>query len=110
VSENIGEYNRFGTVEQRGAERDALNQPIDDWTPLLDAWAKIRSPSGMSTLKAGNDIDTPINRYSIHLIGYRPAVRPGMRYVSNGVAYRIKQVRPDHANREYTDLVCESND
>lgn len=110
MSENIGEYNRKVAIQRNVGAKDSLNQPIDAWTQtVFDGWAKIRGQSGMSIIKAGNDVDTPIERVSIRVLRYLvDVVQVGDRVVMGTEVFYVRRVSPDHSGKEFTDFVCDN--
>lgn len=109
MSENIGEYNRYVTIEKRSDARDGLNQPVDAWVPAFSCWAKVRGQTGMSVIRDGGPVEAAVDRNSWRLLGYRPSVTTAMRLNYGGELHYIQAVRLDRANRDYTDLVCEAS-
>jgi phage head-tail adaptor, putative, SPP1 family len=109
VSENAGEYNRKIEVQRRSGAVDGSGQPLDEWIVLHRLWSKIRTESGMATIRqaAQNDgIMSTARRVSFR-VRYRTDIDEAMRVVHRGVPYDILRVQPDEAGREFTDLICE---
>ena len=92
-------------LQTRDGGTDAAGQPVQTWTTLATVWADIRGANGMATIKAPLD-GVEINWYSFR-IRYRIDVDAAKRVVFNGQNFDVKQVRHDHAGKEWTDLVCE---
>lgn len=99
-----GRLNRRITIQQRTATHDALGQPLETWSAVATIWADIRHPSGIETVKAAADIS--IVKASIR-IRFRSDITADMRVAHGADIYNIKAVLPDHAGREYLDLICE---
>lgn len=105
-----GKLNRLITIQQRGVGVDALNQPLSVWNTLAVVYANVVGSTGMANIRQSTTseegLTREVNAYSFR-IRYRTDVNAKMRVMLEGVPYDIKQVRHDHANREWTDLVCE---
>jgi SPP1 family predicted phage head-tail adaptor len=93
------------TLQTRDSGTDDAGQPVQTWTQLTQVWADIRGANGLNTIKASLD-GVEINAYSFR-IRYRTDVDAAKRVVYGGQNYDVKQVRHDHAMREWTDLICE---
>jgi len=100
-----GSLRHLITLQTRDSGTDAAGQPVQTWTQLAQVWADIRGANGLNTIKASLD-GVEINAYSFR-IRYRTDVDAAKRVVFGGQNYDVKQVRHDHAMREWTDLVCE---
>lgn len=105
-----GKLNRLITIQQRGVTVDALNQPLPAWTTLSVVHAHVLGATGMANIRQTATSDEGLSReqnsYSFR-IRYRTDVTAKMRVMMDGEFYDIRQVRHDHANREWSDLVCE---
>ncbi len=102
----IGKKNRYLTIERRQSDADALNQQVDDWVFVGNAWANIRGETGLGAIRNSVEgVDADTGRLSLE-INYRPSIDAGMRATHHGVVYSITAVRHDHANREWTHLIC----
>ena len=108
MSNNRGERNRLIHIEKRVAGKDAANQPIDAWQFVMRRWSKPLTATGMAAVRAAESgVPATPTRYSFR-INYTPTgINEGYRVNDHGVFYDIRDIRHDHANREYTDLVCE---
>lgn len=106
---NIGQLNRRVTIERwdETAGVDAFRQPVAAWVPVTGAWASMRVPSGLETIRGG--AETSVVKVSIR-IRFRAGLTAAMRVVYQGKPYKITAVLEDRARREYVDLVCEAND
>jgi SPP1 family predicted phage head-tail adaptor len=100
-----GPLNRRVTIQRRIGGKDAAGQPIDSWADVATVWANVSGSTGMSTIKAGGDVDVALKRYSIR-IRFRDGLDEGMRVVQGATVFEIQEVRMDYAGREWTDLVC----
>lgn len=100
-----GKLRHLILIQSRDTGTDDAGQPVETWTDVASVWADILGATGMATIKAPLD-GVEINAYSFR-IRYRTDINAGMRVVSDGLNYDIKQVRHDLARREWTDLVCE---
>jgi SPP1 family predicted phage head-tail adaptor len=100
-----GKLNRRISIQSRDAGTDAAGQPVQTWTTLATVWAHILGTNGMQTIKAPLG-GVEINAYSFR-IRYRTDVDAAKRVVFGSQNYDVKQVRHDHAGKEWTDLVCE---
>ncbi len=102
-----GTLNRRITIQKRDTGRDAAGQPVDTWSDYVTVWANIKAPTGMGAIRdMQGDLSASIARYSIR-IRYRTDLDASMRVVYGSQVFDIKGVLPDHADHEYTDLVCE---
>lgn len=97
-----GTLNKRINIEQRGGAVDAIGQPIETWTLVVQCWADIKLPSGLAAIKAGADVS--IVKASIR-IRYRTGLDVGMRVVHGADIYDIKAVLPDRTQGR-VDLVC----
>ena len=111
---NAGDLNRRITIEERAAGEDAAGQPNGAWEEFGQAWADIRSPSGLSIAEgervAGGGEVSP---YTVSMrIRWRTGITAGMRVTCSiggvDMVFDIKRVSPDLRNREHIDLVCET--
>lgn len=103
-----GSLTRKLQIEQRSDEKDAANQPLDNWIPFgRPVWGRPVGPNGMTVVRASHD-GVPIapGRYSWR-IRFKPTVTADMRVNYKGLIFSIVDVRNDFAEKEYTDLVCE---
>jgi SPP1 family predicted phage head-tail adaptor len=91
-------------LQTRDSGTDDAGQPVQTWTDLASVWADIRGANGLNTIKASLD-GVEINAYSFR-IRYRTDVDAAKRVVYGGQNYDVKQVRHDHARKEWTDLIC----
>lgn len=106
MSNNRGERNRLLSIEALVGTVDAANQPINEWQLFLKRWGEPRTASGMSVVRGSTQgIDAPVGRYSWR-INYTPDITTAHRALHKNTVYDIVDVRHDHANREYTDLIC----
>jgi SPP1 family predicted phage head-tail adaptor len=92
-------------LQSRDNGTDDAGQPVQTWTTLATVWADIRGANGLNAIKASLD-GVEINAYSFR-IRYRTDVDAAKRVVFNGQNFDVKQVRHDHARKEWTDLICE---
>lgn len=113
---DIGDFDRQVIVRSRGAGEDGYGQPLDTWADVCTAWANIRHPSGVETIRAGGPAS--IVAASVRLWGYRTDLTATMRVldvsglqlpaqIAEADVYDIKAVLPDKSGREWVDLVCE---
>lgn len=109
MSNNVGERTRLLTISKRTGAVDAANQPIDAWEFVAKRWGRPLTSSGMSAVRAAEQgVQASPGRYSWR-INYTPDLFDvGMRAEYKGIIFDIKELRHDHAAREYTDLVCET--
>lgn len=98
-----GTLNRKVTIQQQTSSQDAGGQPLEVWTPVATVWADIRNPTGMGAIRA--DAQAAVVKTSIR-IRWRTDIEAGMRVVHGTTIYEIGAVLPDHAGREFVDLVC----
>ena len=100
-----GRLNRQITIQRHGTAQDATGQVIEAWSEVCQAWASIRHPGGLETVRAG--AETTIVKASIR-IRYRTDIDAGMRVLHGTTVYDIKAVLLDEVKREHVDLVCEA--
>ncbi|MDR6767724.1 SPP1 family predicted phage head-tail adaptor [Acidovorax delafieldii] len=91
------------TIERQTTDQDAGGQPLEVWTPMATVWADIRNPTGLGAIRA--DAQAAVVKTSIR-IRWRTDIEAGMRVVHGATVYEIGAVLPDHARREFVDLVC----
>ena len=91
------------TIERQTTDLDAGGQPLEVWTPVASTWADFRNPTGMGAIRA--DAQAAVVKTSIR-IRWRTDIEAGMRVVHGTTTYEIGAVLPDHAGREFVDLVC----
>lgn len=91
------------TIQRQAQAQDAGGQPIDAWTDVVTVWADIRSPTGLGAIRA--DAQASVVKTSVR-IRWRTDIEAGMRVVHGVAVYDIGAVLPDHAGREFVDLVC----
>lgn len=104
-----GDLNRQIVLQARDEGVDEAGQPLQTWTTLATVWADIRGATGMGAIRQSAPMDgvaVELNSYSFR-IRYRTDVDAADRVVFGGQNYDVKQVRHDHAGKEWTDLVCE---
>lgn len=101
----IGKLNRRIVIQSRDSGEDAAGQPVLTWTTLATVWAHILGATGMGTIKSPV-AGVEINAYSFR-IRYRSDVDAAKRVVYNSQNFDVKQVRHDHAGKQWTDLVCQ---
>jgi SPP1 family predicted phage head-tail adaptor len=100
-----GSLRSYITLQARDSGTDDAGQPVQTWADLASVWADIRGANGLNTIKASLD-GLEINAYSFR-IRYRTDVDAAERVVFNGQNFDVKQVRHDHARKEWCDLICE---
>lgn len=91
------------TIQRQTETQDGGGQPLDQWTDVTTVWADVRSPTGLGAIKA--DAQAQVVKTSIR-IRWRTDIASGMRVVFGSTVYEIGAVLPDHAGREFVDLVC----
>jgi SPP1 family predicted phage head-tail adaptor len=92
------------TLLRRQAGRDALNQPIEDWTDVATIWADVRFQSGAEVLRANAEVS--VKRASIR-IRARKDIDASWRIRYQGEEFDVKSALPDD-DRSFVFLVCES--
>jgi SPP1 family predicted phage head-tail adaptor len=105
---------RAGTLNtrlslQRKAGRDALGQPLNNWTEYGQVWGAVVQIRGVEKVTGGTSVDSASASIRIR---YRTDVTNGDRVVALGAdnqIFNINSVMPNAASREYTDLVCTEN-
>jgi SPP1 family predicted phage head-tail adaptor len=99
-----GQLDKLVSIQQQSSVQDDAGQPVKTWSEVTQAWADVRSMSGLATIKADAYVST--FKASVR-IRYRDGIKPGMRVVHGATVYDIKAVPPDSGRREFLDLVCE---
>lgn len=101
---DAGDLNRRITIQRQPTGQDASGQPITGpWETVGQAWASIRSPTGLGAIKA----DVPVSEVRVSIrVRWRTDVERGMRALHGTTVYAIDAVLPDMARREHVDLVC----
>lgn len=99
-----GRFNRRVTIQRQTETQDTGGQPLDVWVDVATVWADIRSPTGLGAIRA--DAQAQVVKTSIR-IRLRTDIKAGMRAVFGATVYEIGAVLPDHAGREFVDLVCQ---
>ena len=107
MSNNRGSRNRRLHILKPGTARNAANQLIGGYEPFLERWGESRTSTGMAVVRQlESGVPHVPGRYSWR-INYTPQVTRDMRVRYKEFYYTILDARHDHANREFTDLVCE---
>lgn len=110
MSINAGEFRCRINVTQRSNARDALNNPSRVFLPFKTLWAKPIGTSGYSAQQAATQEGVT---KSLDTVTWRIRFREDInnsgefRVEYGGKLFDIKLVRPDLANREWVDLVCQ---
>lgn len=108
MTNNVGERNRLLVIEKRSGAKDSANQPIDDWEFVMQRWGKPLTARGMSAVRSAEQgVALAPSRYSWNICYTPTGIDTGMRANFKGTFFNILDIRHDHANQEYTDLVCE---
>lgn len=105
---NAGALRHRVSIQRRGDARDALGQPLDDWTEVVSVWADITDNRGREFLESReavvNEVTTSVR------IRYREDIQPQMRVLEQCHARRgfnITNVRYNGAPRPELLLECE---
>ncbi len=103
-----GALDRRVTFQKKVSGTDSWGQPIDTWEDVATVWAWVKAPSGMGSLTSEYMADSgevSAAQYSVR-IRYREDLTHDMRMLdAQGRLYDIRQVTPDVAGREFTDIV-----
>lgn len=100
-----GELNTRVTVQRKVKTADTSGATVWDWQDVWQLWADVRHGSGLSKLKADQEIS--VVRASVR-IRFRRDIDHTMRLkLPNGAVYDIKAVLPDEEKHRFVDLVCE---
>lgn len=99
-----GTLDKLVSIQQQSSTQDDAGQPVITWTEVTQAWADVKTLSGLATIRA--DAHASTFKASVR-IRYRDGIQPGMRVVHGATVYEIKAVPPDSGRREFMDLVCE---
>lgn len=100
-----GSLNCRVTILRREKVRSPGGQLVDEWVEHAHTWANVAKLTGLGTIKAESDVTLMKASYRVR---YRRDLSTTMRLLHDGVVYDIKAVLPDHARREYVDLVVQS--
>ena len=100
---DAGRLNRRCVIQRQAQTQDGGGQPLDVWTDVATVWADVRNPTGLGAIKA--DAQAQVVKTSIR-IRWRTDIASGMRVIFGSSVYEIGAVLPDHAGREFVDLVC----
>lgn len=102
-----GSLNRRVMIQKRDTGRDAAGQPLQTWSDYAQAWADVKSPTGLGAIRdMQGDLSASVARYSIRL-RYRTDLNFAMRVKYGDQVFDVKQVQQDFTGHRYTDLVCE---
>lgn len=99
-----GTLNCYVTLESQSGQHDAAGQPIDQWYPVANLWARIGNISGSEAIRADQQVSTVRTNIRIR---WRRDILPDMRIVHGDNVYQIKAVLPAEDDRDRVDLVCE---
>ena len=100
-----GELNTRVAVQRKVKTADASGATVHGWQDVMQLWADVRHVSGLSKLKA--DQEMSVVRASVR-IRFRRDIDHTMRLkLPDGAIYDIKAVLPDEAGHRFVDLVCE---
>lgn len=108
---NLGDKNRRYEFWKLSGAEDGANEPIaDPWVLHKSKWGQIKGETGMGSIRSAasaGGVNTPLDHYSIR-INYDTSITVAMQ-VRDPVGNRLNVVRVghDHADREWTDVVCE---
>jgi len=100
-----GSLNCRVVILRRDKVRSPGGQLVDEYVEYARIWANVARLTGLGAIKAESAISLVKASYRVR---YRRDLSASMRLVHDGVVYDIKAVLPDHARREYVDLVCQS--
>lgn len=100
-----GSLNCRIVIFRRDKVRSPGGQVVDEWVEHARTWANVAKLTGLGTIKAESDVSLLKASYRVR---YRRDLTAAMRLAHDGAIYDIKAVLPDHARREYVDLVCQS--
>lgn len=91
-----GQRDRTVVIERRsGAERDAYGEPLDVWTQLVAARARVRVHASSERLQAGGE---GAHQRATFMVLATPGTRgivPGDRAVCDGSTWDITGIVPD---------------
>ena len=99
----IGALRRQIVIQQRAPGADALNQPLNTWTPVCTCYADIQPQTGREML-AGEATVSSVS--SIIEIRYRTGINAGMRAVYEGQVFNIEAVIDVDTRHRMLQLVC----
>jgi SPP1 family predicted phage head-tail adaptor len=100
-----GNLNCRVVILRREKVRLTGGQLVEEWVEHARTWANVAKLTGLGTIKAESDVSLVKASYRVR---YRRDLTAAMRLAHDGAIYDIKAVLPDHARREYVDLVCQS--
>lgn len=88
---------------------DNYGQPVENWTTFASVWAQFVFTSGSRSVNLegihGGAMSS--NPPAIWRVRFRTDITAAMRLVDGSTVYNIKQVLPNMARKDVTDLVCE---
>ena len=104
-----GKLNRRVVIQARSGAVDSVGQPVENWTTFATLWAQFVFTSGSRTvnlegIQGGAMSSTPP---AIWRVRFRTDITASMRLVDGLTIYNIKQVLPNMARKDVTDLVSE---
>jgi SPP1 family predicted phage head-tail adaptor len=106
---DIGKFNRRVVIQARSGAVDSVGQPVEDWATFTTIWAQFVFTSGsrsvnLEGIKGGAMSSNPP---AVWRVRFRTDITAAMRLVDGSTVYNIKQVLPNMAKKDVTDLVCE---
>lgn len=113
MAEQVGRYNRKIDIMQRSGVKDAAGEwPPGSWAIYKTVWSMIRGRNGMAYIREigaanGTTVEASIDLKSFR-VNYREDITTDMSIrfpATTGTLYDIVNVRPDSADRNFTDII-----
>lgn len=109
MSLDAGKLNCFIRIERRDGSKDELNQPFDTWVLVKERWAQPKTSPGMAAVRAAAEgVPVAPNRYSWRIRYCPEGLDTGMRVNYHGTMFGIVDIKHDHAEKQWTDLICDT--
>jgi SPP1 family predicted phage head-tail adaptor len=107
---DAGKMNRRVVIEARDQSVvDSYGQPVENWATFASLWAQFVFASGSRRMNLegiqGGAMSS--NTPAIWRVRFRTDITAAMRLVDGSTIYNIKQVLPNMARKDVTDIVCE---
>lgn len=111
MAEQIGRYNRKIEIWNRAGTLDAAGEPVaNNWVLYKSKWAMIRGRNGMSLVResgsasSGKEAEAPLDMQSFR-VAFCTDITADMQIRWLGTQYDIIMIRPDLADRQFTDII-----
>lgn len=103
---SAGRLNRLLRIEKKSGSKHPSGQPVDAWELHKEKYGNIKSKSGSAATRENGGVPNEAVPVSIR-VRYDRTITTDMRVVDpEGTIFSIGTISHDHADREWTDLVC----